>query len=172
MKKGAAALVAQAASLSADEFNDLITKLQALKAISGSASVTAQEKDSALGMYEAIAEAVRQANGTRLMPFHVFKKTRNYVAFAQAAQLAEEFILTLERDRVRKVAVRLWLCKLLVAHILDRGRPLEFYVISSEMVELPAILDNYFPGYRASGLMHVVLASLYKGTKKPQLKRR
>jgi len=158
-----------AAELNGNELSDLLGRIAALKSVGGD-KPTKKEQDGSSGMYLAVAEAITAANGTRSMPMAIFRKTRHYSSFAQSARLADEFVNTLERDRVKKIAVRRWLCKLMIASMIEKGRPLEWFALSAELAELPALVNEYFPGYMSSGLMSVVLDSLYKGGRKAKAK--
>ena len=160
-------LAAKAAELDGDEFSELLSRLAALHSLSGETKQTKKEQDNAEELYKAAAEALMSAEGIRSKPWPIFKKSkREWAKFSQSAKLANEFIDTLERDRVKKLAVRKWLCKLLIASMIERGRPLKWFAISSELSDLPTLVNTYFPGYMASGLMGVVLDSVYKGGRK------
>ena len=161
-------LLTEAAALSDKDCAELISKLQALKKTG--ASVVRHDSDVATELYVCMSSLLVDMRGMRVMPPAVFKeKTKDWASFVRAAEEAEIFIETLAQDRVKKLAVRQWCCRMIINYLVEAGMTLEWPAIAWAMNSLSAIVDHYFPGYLASGLMTTVLESLYKGIEKPRL---
>lgn len=161
-------LAGKAAELTGSELDDLLVRLQALKGVASTSTTGLLRKptnDAASEWYLCVAEAMAKSRGIKPMPLGVFRTKKQWPAFAKAAADAERFVSDLEKDRVKKLAVRKWCARLLVNHLLESGVPLEWAGFTWGLEDLSGVVDSYFPGYLASGLMPAVLASLYKGTK-------
>jgi hypothetical protein len=162
-----AAIVAEAAQLDDTELKLLFEKLQALSTIFAASAVTKPVVlDKAGEMYRTISNAVYKARAVRPMPLAVFKARREWARFVQAADEAEQFIESLEKDRIKQIALRRHLCRLMVKYLNDGKRPLHTNSFVWGLNNIQIILDHYFPGYMASGHMPLVLSMLYRGTKK------
>lgn len=159
-----AALLTQASQLEDKELESLLERLRALKSM-GSAG-TEEVSSQASEMYKCLDEAVYKARAFKLVPLSVIRAQKGWRGFIQAAEEAESVIESLENDRVKKLAVRKWCCNLIVQRIIEQKLPIGRNSLTWGLLNLSSILDQYFPGYMASGLMPVVLKSLFQGTKR------
>lgn len=158
-----AKLLSEAAELSDKDFSALLGKLHALRKVG--AAEQHQDSDQATEWYGCMSALLHDMRGVRVMPPNVFKQTKHWSAFTRAAEEAECFIEALAQERVKKLAVRQWCCRLIINYLIECNVPFEWSGMSWAMNSLPAIVDHYFPGYLASGLMTTVLESLFKGNK-------
>lgn len=163
MSNAVLTVLKQVDELKPDEFKDL---LQHLKALHGVSAGTEEVTGKAAEMYRCLSEAVFKARAVRLMPLKVFASQKGWKKFVQAAEDAEAFVGELESDRVKKLALRRYCCNLIVERIIELNLPLNASSLTMGLFNLTAILDRYFPGYLASGMLPVVLRALYAGTKR------
>jgi hypothetical protein len=159
-------LVAQASTLDDKELEDLFARLRGMVSVFQASSTKPVVADKATEVYRALAEAAFQARRIRLMPVAVFRMKRGWPKFAQAVEEFEIFVDSLEKDRIKKIAVRRWLSNLMVNYLSEREIRVSTQSLTWVMLNISAVVDLYFPGYMASGLMHLVLKPLYKGTKR------
>lgn len=164
-------LVSEASRLDPVDRESLLVRIQALNGGHRASSVI-DASSVASEIYAAVTLGISQIAGAKSMPFNAFKKTGQYAAFSKAVAVVEDFVESLERDKQKKIAVRRWACRLVIEYMTENGVEIRWNNISASLNEISFIVDHYFPGYMASGLMTVVLNAIYKGIKqKPKLQK-
>jgi hypothetical protein len=154
-------LAMQVAELNKSELSDFMVRIKAF-----GVTPEVSSSDSATEVFHALTNAILRSTGVRSMPLSVLKQQgRTWDKFLQASTGVEHLVSSLEKDRVKKLALRQWLCRLLISHMLENSIEPTWKNIAAVLPDLPVILDSAFPGYMSSGLMPKVLALLYKGIK-------
>lgn len=161
-------LMKEAAFLNKKELSDLVAKLQALLGVSGgSVATVAVPNGVAEEMYSAMADAMMQLRKIKARPIFALKKSKHWKNFQEAAAEADNFLSMLEKGRTKKHSLRRYSCQLILMHLRQHGMGWEWGAIAWGMNNISDIFDQQFPGYLASGLMPLVLESLYNKGAKP-----
>lgn len=146
------------------EMRELQTRVKALNMFFAASSAVAESSDLASDMYRTLSGVVLKRRGFKVAPLHVFRGKKAWEEFTRAARSAEDYISSLEKDRVKKLRVRGFVCNLIVDDLLNRGRPLSGWSFTDSLHDAAGVMDRYFPLYAKSGLMPFVLKALYRGS--------
>jgi hypothetical protein len=116
-------------------------------------------------LYEA-ARAALSRGGTTTPPYSVFRRGRDYKAFQRGAGIVSAYVVAnfgkmrrAERQDVYELLVRRLAIWLRAGKIMPLMAP-----VGNNLQKIPALIDEWFPGYRESGLLPQVLVALRKGT--------
>lgn len=148
------------------ELAKLIAGLQALLG-TGTASVVSKDEEDVPELYHALNQAMYRAKKAYLPPLKIVKGNKQrWNKFLEATKVFEQFLGELERDRVKKLALRKYLCSL----IIDYAERHRMGLLPGTLIYLcgniQLVFDSYFPGYQSTGMLPKVLSLIYGGTKR------
>jgi hypothetical protein len=156
-------VVADAAALPPAEFSTLLLKLQALQFVSAPKATTSSELPEdlhALTLYHALSLQLRVQLQIPPIPVDKF-----FLSSRSANQVKESLALAVEQlntlapgmTRTEWASVSDLVAGLAVTQV-RRGRfAVPWFGISLVLKNLPALLDEHFPGYASSNLLKLVL---------------
>lgn len=107
-------------------------------------------------MYTSLNDALFRRTQVRGMPFEMFRRTptfKNHFAPAalSAGQANDQWFP--KQTQPERLSMTQLYAKLILEHLDVCGSPVVWPLISFKLGELPAVVDQAFPGYAASGLL-------------------
>jgi hypothetical protein len=119
------------------------------------------QDDFAYDLYTALSDLLYRRTQIRRAPYKVFARTIQYrdhfLSGATAASDVNQQWFPKQTRAERMSMIQLYV-KLVINYLDERGRPAVWGNLASAFSSLPEIVDLYFPGYAASGLLGKVQA--------------
>lgn len=109
-------------------------------------------------------DALLHVTGQKL-PYARFRKSRFATNWKANEQLVLGFVHDIWPEVKLQVPLQLvlrWLVQLLADDMRRCGQPTELGALAVNLHTIPDVYEYAFPGYRAAGLSHVVLAKVIK----------
>jgi hypothetical protein len=165
----------QAGELTADEMRDLRAWLAMQLGTSGesiASTATPSPKPTkrphledgadmlANDLIHSIAERMRSIQGEAMSP-HRLKQGPQWLQFRQIVreELYPYFNELVERNRVKRTAFIELVVRLLSDTLTGWGVPVTSRTMMTNAYRIPSVVNKAFPGYAASGLLHLVIRS-------------
>ena len=116
--------------------------------------------DTTSPLYEAMANLLGVG-----LSFRDFHNVTSYSTWKKSAPHVVSFIEKTypQATRVAKLAMMTFLLEALIDDLKGRGVPITLGTVTVNLERLPALYDQCFPGYRESGMAHLVLKSMKRG---------
>lgn len=165
------ALMQAAAALSPDELEDFYQRISALRLLTGIAEPQQRGRTVKLtaidwaerALYITVVEELQTALKRQPTPWSGFRHSPHYRKFRDAVEkvLAHNDAWCPGQDKLQKTSMLMLYGKLVVSYMME-GRKVGYFQHSPwrDVVELldnlPAVVNYYFPGYAASGLLDKV----------------
>ena len=155
-------VVVTAAALPPAEFLTLMLKLQALQSVSTPKSVSSDppEDTHALALYHALSLQLRIQLQIPPIPadkFFLSSKSANQMKESLAGAVEQLNALAPRMTRTEWASVSDLVAGLAVTQVRQGGFKVPWFGISLALKNLPALLDEHFPGYASSNLLRLVL---------------
>lgn len=98
------------------------------------------------------------------IPYSRFQYTEAYKLWKFNLPLAMQFVSETWPDiqEVEKLGLLRYLLELLLEDLKRRGIPVLTSTMVRELQNLPMLFDRCFPGYRASGLSHLIVKAMVR----------
>jgi hypothetical protein len=109
-------------------------------------------------MYSALVDQMVERTKVKYPPFGVFQKQAGYQKFAEACAVVEEAnsMWFPKQTRAERVSMTALYAGLVLDRLAERGTTMVWNTINFWLGNLPALVDDAFPGYAMSGLLSKV----------------
>jgi hypothetical protein len=119
--------------------------------------------------YQYLIEELAKNTKDTYVPFHIFKKTRNYAEYKKAVDTLDVLLLKLMLQDTVQRRLRLCFYKLCVELVVSdmKKRGIDLFIRSTLYAfrNTGALLQAVAPGYAKAGLFKMILEAKYKGVK-------
>lgn len=163
------ALMETLPDLSKDELRAVQARVQfLLQTATGKATgpaAQAEPNEFAQAMYGAFSDMLKRRFGTRVAPWFVFTQGPQYGNFAAACDLAKEANSAWfpKQTKAEAASMLLMYAGLVIDRLEDRATTIVMPTITFWLGNLPALVDDAFPGYAAAGMLGRVQQLRTKG---------
>jgi hypothetical protein len=152
--------------LSKAELDDVVSYAKMLGGVGGVAmpSGLAEVKaDSETEMLLDIIVRVAQSRGAEFTGVPALKKSQHYAPFRRKIAefgLVEYFKHTVAKNNRIRLQAFMWLAvELLYDSLVAMSIPVSSRAMMNHVHRIPSVVNNAFPGYAASGMLHMVIRS-------------